>query len=219
MSVPQEHRSGRPGGSPAPAKRASHPAAPAPSAGSAHPEESPGPAYPAGPAQPLGSAHPEESAGSARPAGSAQPEGPVPLVGSAGLPGSAPTAWRGKRLGLPASGAGSVAGTGPRLGAFVVDVALSALVAGLFTAPELPRNWSLVAFLAEYVVFGAAFGQTPGMRLFGLRLARVDRPGRVGIVRVVARTALLALLVPALIWDADGRCLHERYTQTVLIRT
>jgi hypothetical protein len=126
--------------------------------------------------------------------------------------------WRGKRLGLPASGPGSIVGFGPRLGAFVADIVLSALVAGLFTAPELPRNWSLVAFLAEYVVFGAAFGQTPGMRLFGLRLVRVDRPGRVGIVRVVARTAVLALLVPALIWDVDGRCLHERFSQTAVVR-
>ena len=66
--------------------------------------------------------------------------------------GGAPAgAWRGQRLGLPASGPGSLAEYGPRLGAFVTDIVLSALVAGLFTAPELPRNWSLVAFLAEYV--------------------------------------------------------------------
>jgi uncharacterized RDD family membrane protein YckC len=104
------------------------------------------------------------------------------------------------------------------VGAFLTDVVLSALVAGLFTAPELPRNWSLVVFLAEYVAFGVAFGQTPGMRLFGLRLVRVDRPGRVGVLRVVLRTALIALLVPALIRDSDGRCLHERFTQTALVR-
>jgi uncharacterized RDD family membrane protein YckC len=111
-----------------------------------------------------------------------------------------------------------LASTGSRLGAFVTDIVLSALVAGLFTAPQLPRNWSLVAFLAEYVVFGAAFGQTPGMRLFGLRLVRVGRPVRVDPIRVVARTALLALLVPAVIWDADGRGLHDRFTQTAVVR-
>ena len=125
---------------------------------------------------------------------------------------------RGRRLGLPESGPGSLAPGGHRLGAFLADIALSALVAGLFTAPELPRNWSLVAFLAEYLVFGAAFGQTPGMRLLGLRLVRVDRPARVGPIRVVARTLLLALLVPALIWDADGRGLHDRFTQTAVVR-
>jgi len=141
---------------------------------------------------------------------------PADTGDAAGVPART---WRGQRLGLPASGPGSLAEYGPRLGAFIADIVLSALVAGLFTAPELPRNWSLVAFLAEYVVFGALFGQTPGMRLFGLRLVRVDRPARIGPLRVVARTALLALLVPALIWDADGRGLHERFTQSAVVRT
>jgi uncharacterized RDD family membrane protein YckC len=126
---------------------------------------------------------------------------------------------RGQRLGLPDSGPGSLAPAGHRLAAFLADIVLSALVAGLFTAPELPRNWSLVAFLAEYVVFGAAFGQTPGMRLLGLRMVRVDRPARIGPVRIVARTAMLVLLVPALIWDADGRGVHDRLTRTAVVRT
>jgi uncharacterized RDD family membrane protein YckC len=142
------------------------------------------------------------AAGSGRPAGFAAPAG----------------SWRGRRLGLPESGPGSLAPAGHRLAAFVADIALSALVAGLFTAPQLPRNWSLAAFLAEYAVFGAAFGQTPGMRLLGLRLVRADRPARVGPVRVLARTAMLALLVPALIWDADGRGVHDRLTGTAVIR-
>ena len=157
------------------------------------------------------------SAGSASagdPAGDA-----VPAESANGSPSAPEASWRGRRLGAPPSGPGSLAGYGARLGAFFTDVVLSALVAGLFTAPELPRNWSLVAFLAESVVFGAAFGQTPGMRLFGLRLIRVDRPARVGVPRMLVRTLLLVLLVPALIWDADGRGLHERFSQTAVVRT
>jgi uncharacterized RDD family membrane protein YckC len=102
---------------------------------------------------------------------------------------------------------------------FIVDAVLSSLVAGLFTAPDLPRNWSLVVLVAEYVVFTVAFGQTPGMRLVGLRVVRVDRPARVDPWRAVVRTILLVLLVPALIWDADGRCLHDRFSQTAVLRT
>lgn len=105
-----------------------------------------------------------------------------------------------------------------RLGAFCVDAVLSALVAGLFTAPELPRNWSLLVLMASYVVFTSFFGQTPGMRLFGIRLVRVDRPTPVGVPRAVVRTVLLVLLVPALIWDADGRGLHDRVARTVVVR-
>ncbi len=124
----------------------------------------------------------------------------------------------GARWGLPESGPGSMATVAARLGAFCVDAGLSALVAGLFTAPELPRNWSLFAFVASYVVFTSFFGQTPGMRLFGIRLVRVDRPTAVGVPRAVIRTVLLVLLVPALIWDADGRGLHDRMARTVVVR-
>jgi uncharacterized RDD family membrane protein YckC len=125
--------------------------------------------------------------------------------------------WRGQRLGLPATGPGSLASAGRRLAAFGVDAVLSALVAGLFTAPELPRNWSLVVFFAQYVLFTWAFGQTPGMRLAGLRVIRVDRPARVGVWRSVVRSFLLTLLVPALIWDSDSRGLHDRVADTAVV--
>jgi uncharacterized RDD family membrane protein YckC len=126
--------------------------------------------------------------------------------------------WRGQQLGLPADGPASLAPPGPRFGALLVDVVLSGLVAGLFTAPELPRNWSLLAFLIEYGVFVAAFGQTPGMRLVGLRVIRVDRPARVTPLQAVIRAVLLALLIPALFWDRDQRGLHDRLSSTAVVR-
>ncbi|HSV65979.1 MAG TPA: RDD family protein [Mycobacteriales bacterium] len=130
---------------------------------------------------------------------------------------------RGRRLGLPAEGPGSLAPLGPRVGAYAVDVLLSALVAGLLTAPDLPRNWSLVVFFGSYTFFTATFGQTPGMRLCGLALTRVDGGPRVGLWRVgfpraVLRTFALLLVVPALIWDADRRGLHDRITGTAVVR-
>jgi hypothetical protein len=125
---------------------------------------------------------------------------------------------RGASLGLPREGSGALAGFGTRVGAFLVDAAGSALVAGLFTAPALPGNWSLVAFAAVTVVTLMLFGQTPGMRLLGLRLAH-PRPGsRLAPWRAVVRTALLCLLVPALVVDADGRGLHDRLTDTAVVR-
>ena len=125
---------------------------------------------------------------------------------------------RGASLGLPADGPGSLASFGARMGAFCVDALGSALVAGLFTAPHLPGNWSLLSFGVIYVGTLLAFGQTPGMRLLGLRLAH-PRPGeRLAPWRAVVRTALLCLLVPALIVDADGRGLHDRLTDTGVVR-
>jgi uncharacterized RDD family membrane protein YckC len=125
---------------------------------------------------------------------------------------------RGASLGLPESGPGSLATFGSRVGAFLLDALASVLVAGLFTAPHLPENWSLLAFGVITVVTLVLFGQTPGMRLLGLRLAH-PRPGaRLALWRAVVRTALLVLLVPALVVDSDGRGLHDRLTDTAVVR-
>jgi uncharacterized RDD family membrane protein YckC len=125
---------------------------------------------------------------------------------------------KGAALGLPADGPGSLAGFGQRLGAFAVDAVAAALVAGLVTAPELPGNWSLLSFVLITLVFLVATGQTPGMRLLGLRLAHPQPGRRLALWRAVVRTALLALLVPALVVDADGRGLHDRLTDTAVVR-
>jgi len=125
---------------------------------------------------------------------------------------------RGASLGLPADGPGSLAHFGTRAVAFVVDAVLSAFVAGLFTAPHLPGNWSLLALAVIYVGMLVAFGQTPGMRLLRLRLAHPREGRRLAVWRGVVRTALLFLLVPALLVDADGRGLHDRLTDTAVVR-
>jgi RDD family len=125
---------------------------------------------------------------------------------------------RGASLGLPADGPGSLATFQSRVGAFLVDAVGAAFVAGLLTAPGLPGNWSLVAFVVVTIVSLAAFGQTPGMRLVGLRLAHPRQGERLALWRAVIRTALLCLLVPALLVDADGRGLHDRLTGTAVVR-
>jgi len=125
---------------------------------------------------------------------------------------------RGASLGLPPAGPGSLAAFGTRAVAFVVDAIASALAAGLFTAPRLPGNWSLLVFGVMTVLTLIAFGQTPGMRLLGLRLAHPRQGQRLAVWRAVVRTALLLLLVPALLVDADGRGLHDRLTDTAVVR-
>ena len=125
---------------------------------------------------------------------------------------------RGASLGLPESGPGSLASFSSRVLAFVADAVLAALAAALFTAPDLPRNWSLLSLALIYVVALVFFGQTPGMRLLGLRLAHPREGQRLALWRAVVRTALLMLLVPALVVDADGRGLHDRLTDTAVVR-
>jgi uncharacterized RDD family membrane protein YckC len=125
---------------------------------------------------------------------------------------------RGASLGLPAAGPGSLATFQSRVGAFLIDGIGSAFVAGLFTAPDFPGNWSLVAFVAITILTLVLVGQTPGMRLLGLRLAHPRQGQRLALWRAVVRTALLMTLVPALIVDADGRGLHDRLTDTAVVR-
>lgn len=133
-----------------------------------------------------------------------------------------PQAYRGQRLGLPENGPGSLAPTGVRAAAFALDAVASGLIAALFVhghaRGHLPGSWSLVPFAVDYVVGTLLAGRTLGMYPFRLRLVRVDRDAPIGPLRALARAALLALLLPAVIWDRDGRGLHDRFTETAVVR-
>jgi uncharacterized RDD family membrane protein YckC len=139
---------------------------------------------------------------------------------------TAPQNYRGEHLGLPRDGRGSLAPTGPRLGAFLVDALASGLVAALFVrrsdahgfADRLPGTWSLVPFALDYVIGLLVAGRTLGMYLFGLRVIRVSKDVAVDPLRAIGRTALLALLVPALVFDRDNRGMHDRLTDTAVVR-
>ncbi|MGW6461614.1 RDD family protein [Streptomyces sp. NPDC055078] len=127
---------------------------------------------------------------------------------------------RGKRLGLPEAGPGSMAPLGRRFGAIFIDWGLCFLIAnGLFGGggSQETANVALGIFLALHVVTVGTVGFTPGKRLLGLRLVAEDQ-GRLGIVRVAVRSVLLCLAIPALIWDRDGRGLHDRLSRAVQVR-
>lgn len=128
--------------------------------------------------------------------------------------------YRGQQLGLPEDGPGSIARPGRRLGALAVDWALCMLIAyGLITHGygQATGNWALLLLLVLSVLTVGTVGSTPGKRLFGLRVVSVHG-GRLGIVRVALRSALVCLAIPALIWDRDGRGLHDRFSGAVQVR-
>ncbi|MFC8171420.1 RDD family protein [Streptomyces sp. NPDC057325] len=128
--------------------------------------------------------------------------------------------YRGQQLGLPEEGPGSIARPGRRLGALAVDWALCMLIAyGLVTDgyDQATGNWALVILLVLSVLTVGTVGSTPGKRLFGLRVVSV-RGGRLGLLRVALRSVLVCLAIPALIWDRDGRGLHDRLSSAVQVR-
>lgn len=128
--------------------------------------------------------------------------------------------YRGEQLGLPEHGPGSIARPGRRLGAIAVDWGLCLLVAyGLITHSynNAAGTWAPLILFVLIAFTLATVGFTPGKRLFGLRVVALDT-GRVNPLRALLRTVLLFLALPPLIWDRDGRGLHDRVARTVEVR-
>lgn len=107
---------------------------------------------------------------------------------------------------------------GSRLVALLIDATLSALIAFAFTAPKAPLNWSLVPWFVITVGTVAFIGITPGMFALGIRVARIDGAAMVGPLRAIPRTIMVGVVIPAVIWDADGRGLHDKAVGTVVLR-
>ena len=72
-------------------------------------------------------------------------------------------------------------------------------------------------FAVVQIVFIPTIGGSPGHRILGMRLMRLDGSWP-GLWRPIVRTVLLALLIPAVVWDADNRGLHDKAAGTVLVR-
>jgi uncharacterized RDD family membrane protein YckC len=128
--------------------------------------------------------------------------------------------YRGEQLGLPQDGPNSIARPGRRLGALAVDWAMCVLIAyGLITNgySQATSNWALGVFFVLSVLTVGTIGFTPGKRLFGIRVVALET-GTVNPVRALVRTILLCLAIPALVWDRDGRGLHDRLAKTVEVR-
>ncbi|WJY37841.1 RDD family protein [Streptomyces sp. P9-2B-2] len=128
--------------------------------------------------------------------------------------------YRGQQLGLPEEGPGSIARPGRRFAALFIDWALCLLIAyGLLSGgkAQAASNWALVVFAVLSVLTVGTVGFTPGKRLLGLRVISEDG-GRLSLPRVVLRTVLLVVVIPAVVWDQDGRGLHDRVTRAVQVR-
>lgn len=134
--------------------------------------------------------------------------------------------YPGERLGRPEAGKGSIARPGRRIGALFIDYAASTLIATAFLGYDqfaLPEEagWRLFApmmvFAALQILFIPTVGGSPGHRILGMRL-ELQTGGWVGLWRPIVRTALVLLVIPAVIWDADQRGIHDKIVGTVLIR-
>ena len=130
--------------------------------------------------------------------------------------------YPGSRLGMPQRGPGSVARFGRRLVGVMIDWLLCSLVAAALWGYSITGGDSgsfkpLVLFAIQHLILVGTIGFTIGHRVVGLRVVRLGG-GLPGFVPALARTILLVLAIPALIWDRDDRGLHDKVAGTVVIR-
>lgn len=144
------------------------------------------------------------------------------------------------RLGLPATGPGSMATVGRRVLGLLVDWGIASLISAAFFGFD---EWATLAvFGASTVILVATLGTTIGHRVAGIQVVRLGdlttvllRQGRSGaaagaqatapsvlpppgLLLGLTRTALLCLVIPAVVWDASGRGLHDVAAGTVVVR-
>jgi len=125
------------------------------------------------------------------------------------------TNWAGKRLGLPETGPGSLAKMGRRLLALVIDWALALMVSRAFFGSD--NTATLTFFMLEQWLLVATLGNSFGHLIAGIKVRKLDG-SYVGIVSALIRIGLILLVIPAVIWDADNRGLHDKAAKTVLVR-
>ena len=123
--------------------------------------------------------------------------------------------YAGQRLGLAPAGSGSIAQLGRRAAALAIDWACAVLISIAFF--DYDPLATTIVFAIVQILFIPTLGGSPGHRIMRLRVIRLGG-GWTGLWRPIVRTALLVLVIPAVIWDADNRGLHDKAAGTVLIR-
>lgn len=131
------------------------------------------------------------------------------------LPSSSPPEWPGQRLGLPESGSRSVARFGRRLGAIAIDWGLAVVISVMFFSYD--GIATLLIFVGMQVVMTIVVNASIGHALLGLRVVPMEG-GLLGVWRPVVRALLIALVIPAMVWDDNNRGLHDRASRTILLR-
>ena len=147
-----------------------------------------------------------------------------------GTPGDTPQEGV-SALGLPARGPGSMATVPRRLVAIGVDWLLSLGVSAAFFPDPARAGMGILAgdelatlgiFALSTTVLVGLLGHTVGHRLVGLRVVRPTasdgRPSAPGLAGGLLRTCLLCLVVPAVVWNAEGRGMHDVAAGTVVVR-
>lgn len=94
---------------------------------------------------------------------------------------------------------------------------LAAMTSAQFLYGDTSRPVATAVWFVLGVVSVRLFGFTPGQYACGLKVVSVDNRAHVGTGRAAARNLLIALVIPALFIDGDGRGIQDRLTATAVV--
>ena len=129
--------------------------------------------------------------------------------------------YPGQRLGFPESGPGSVSSVGRKAVALVIDW-FTAIVIAKAVGQQMDINQTsmlvLAVFAAQVVISTVLSGASFGQRIMGISVTMLDGQ-RLPFLRVIIRTALICLVIPAVVYDRDNRGFHDKAVHSVVLRT
>jgi uncharacterized RDD family membrane protein YckC len=111
------------------------------------------------------------------------------------------------------------ASLGRRVLALAIDWTMSRLIAGLLNPYLFINNdfSTLFIFFLEVAFFTIVFQASAGQRILGIKVVTWPDLGRVAPKKIVLRTLLICLVIPA-VFTKEGRPLHNFLTQSQTIK-
>ena len=111
------------------------------------------------------------------------------------------------------------ASLGRRVLALAIDWTMSRLISGLLNPYFLINNdfSTLFIFFLEVAFFTIVFQASAGQRILGIKVVTYPDLGRVAPKKIVLRTLLICLVIPA-VFTKDGRPLHNYFTESQTIK-
>ena len=114
--------------------------------------------------------------------------------------------------GAAGGGPGVTASLARRALAIIIDWVAALLLARLFSsAPYGSSDYALmvlIIFAGEIIVLTWLTGSSFGQRIMGIAVV-AETGGRLALWRIIVRTVLICLVVPALVYDSQRRGLQD----------
>jgi uncharacterized RDD family membrane protein YckC len=111
---------------------------------------------------------------------------------------------------------------GRRLAALMIDWVVATFTTGLlfpvFASSLAPSLTRLLVFILEVGLMTALTGASIGQRIVGIRVVTYPDQFFLTPSKAFLRTLLIALVIPAVVTDSEGRGLHDRFTKSQVVR-